>query len=343
MNLFTSILRGREAAASHVDAPRRQWLMAAAACCVGGVWPINPARAASPEVQRHLEAAKAAAGTDLVSYLRLADPLMPGYKPERLDLAALINRPGPPPAKAFDNLYFLGSHWVSAWAITTSDGILLIDALNNDEEGERLIVGGMKQLGLDPTQIRTVLVTHGHGDHYGAANDLKRRFKSRIAMSDSDWSMTETKLEFDNVLWGRPPKRDIIVRDGDTLRLGDATLDVVVTPGHTMGTVSPVFTVRDGSQTHKVMLWGGTGFNFGTKPERMKQYVEATDRARRIAREKGVDVFISNHSSYDRAVDKFAAMQPGRPNPFVMGPEAVQRALTVMNECAQATLASWTT
>src|SRR6185312_10479453 len=106
----------------------------------------------SPEVLRHLDAARAAAGDDLLSYLQLADPLMTGYKSAPFDLAKAMQLPAPAPAKAFDNLFFLGSGWVSAWAIPTNDGIVLIDALNNDEEGERIIAGGMRRLGLDPAQ-----------------------------------------------------------------------------------------------------------------------------------------------------------------------------------------------
>lgn len=342
MNFLTTLLSDRNNAAAP-NQSRRRWVFATgAACCIGGVWPINPVRAQSADVQRHLDAAKAAAGTDLLSYLRLADPLMPGYAPKPLDLAALIALPAPEPAKAFDNLYFVGGAWVSAWAIPTGEGILLIDAMNNEDEGRRLIIGGMKRLGLDPAATRTLVVTHGHGDHYGAADMLRRDYGTRIAMSEADWSMTETKLEFDSPLWGRPPHRDIVLRDGDTLRLGDTALRIVVTPGHTLGTVSPIFKVQDGAATHTAMLWGGTGFNFGRKPARMKAYADAAERARRLAREEGVDVFISNHSSYDLAVEKLKAVTPGQPNPFVIGTDAVQRALTVMQECALATLASWT-
>ncbi len=108
-----------------------------------------------------------------------------------------------------------------------------------------------------------------------------------------------------------------------------------------MGTISPVFDVWSGSQKHRAMLWGGTAFNFGRKPERLQSYIDATARAREIANQQGVDVFVSNHNLYDDSVGKLAAKTSDGPNPFVMGAPTVQRALTVMNECAQATLALW--
>ena len=340
--IFSSFLSNTGGSAPAVSLDRRRWMLAGgAACCLSAVWPVNPARAQAPEVVRHLDAAKAAAGDDLLSYLQLADPLMPGHKPEPFDLAQALQLPAPAPAKAFDNLFFLGSGWVSAWAIPTSDGILLIDALNNDEEGRRIIAGGMQRLGLDPAQTRTLVVTHGHGDHYGAANWFKRQFNTRIVMSEPDWVMTSTKLEYDTPLWGRPPQRDVSVKHGDVVKLGDTSLEIVLTPGHTVGTISPIFQVRDGANIHTAMLWGGTAFNFGRNPERMHHYIQSAERARAIARERGVDVLVSNHAKYDRATEKLAGIAPGKPNPFVMGQDAVQRALTVMSECAQATLASW--
>lgn len=340
--IFTSFTTDKSTAEGAVAQGRRRWMLAGAACCLTAVWPVNPARAQSPEVLRHLDAARAAAGDDLISYLQLADPLMPDYKRTPFDLAKAMQLPAPAPAKAFDNLIFLGSGWVSAWAILTNDGIMLIDALNNDEEGERIIAGGLRRLGYDPAQIRTLIVTHGHGDHYGSANWFQQQFNTRVVMSEADWDMTSNKLDVDNPLWGRPPRRDFSVKQGDIVRQGDTSLEIMLTPGHTIGTISPIFLVRDGAKNHVAMLWGGTAFNFGRKPDRLRQYIASAERARTIARERGVDVLISNHDRYDGVNSKLEAMAPGKPNPFVMGKDGVQRALTVMSECAQATLASWT-
>src|SRR5262249_44749773 len=117
------------------------------------------------------------------------------------------------------------------------------------------------------------------------------------------------------------------------------------TPGHTWGTVSLLFDVRAGSQTHRAMLWGGTAFNFGRRSDRMERidaYIAAAARARDVAGRQNVDVFISNHSGYDEADAKLARMKAGEPNPFVIGVDTTRRALTVMEECALATKAAWT-
>lgn len=308
----------------------------------------TPAQQTPPSeatIAAHVATATRDAGSDLAPLLALCKPAPAAQPPQaEMDkgLRALIDKPAPLPGKAFDNLYFVGADWVSAWAIKTSDGIILIDALNNQMEAAALIEGGMRRLGLDPAQIRYVVVTHGHGDHYGGAPYLAQKYRARVVMSEADWTMTETKLEFATPIWGAPPKRgagDVSVKDGDRLTLGDTTVTLYITPGHTMGTISPVFDVTSSGRKHRAMLWGGTAFNFGKNVPRLGSYIDATRRMGTVAEAQKIDVLVSNHSGYDGSQGKLAALrqQPtGAANPFVIGTPAVSRALNVMGECAQA-------
>ena len=296
-------------------------------------------------VASHVAAATRAAGSDLKPLLTLCKPA-PATRPAQAELdkglAAFIAKPAPPPGQAFDNLYFVGADWVSAWAIKTSDGIILIDALNTQAEAAALIEGGMRKLGLDPAQIKYVIVTHGHGDHYGGASYLAEKYRARVVMSEADWTMTETRLEFATPIWGAPPKRragDISAKDGDRVTLGDTRVTLYLTPGHTMGTISPVFDVSAGGRKHRAMLWGGTGFNFGKDVPRLDSYIGATERMGGIVQSQRIDVLLSNHSNIDGSQAKLAALrqQPApATNPFVLGTPAVERALAVMGGCAQA-------
>lgn len=323
------------------------WALASGgAACAG---PQAAAAAANEAaVKAHLDAAEQAAGADLKVWLRLCRPA-PAARPTPSDdsLAKLIATPGPVAGAAFDNLFYLGSGWVSAWALKTSDGIVLIDALNTAEEVDRLIVGGMKRLGLDPAQIKVLLVTHGHGDHYGGALRLKEIAAAappRVVMSELDWTMTGTQLEFASPLWPAPPRfdsaRDVAARDGDVLRQGDAQVLMPITAGHTMGTISPIVEVRAGNRTHRAMIWGGTSFNFGRDLPRLEAYIQSTVRMQQLVREQRVDVLLSNHPAYDDTVAKLpkaqASREAGSPNPYVVGTEVVLRALTVAGECARA-------
>ena len=248
-----------------------------------------------------------------------------------------------PATKAFDQLVYLGINTVSAWALVTSDGIILIDTLDNPDEAKTYIEGGLRSLKLDPARIKYILVTHGHGDHYGDAAYLSKRYGARIVMSALDWQMTASKLEFDSKSWDAPPQRDpsrdLAVGDGDSITLGDTRVAFYLTPGHTMGTLSPVFDVRHGKETHRVMEWGGTAFNFGKDMPRLDSYIGATERMRTLAQQQNVDVIISNHSGYDGSLEKMEQLrsQPAGSNPFVIGAAGVMRSLKTMGECARAT------
>lgn len=331
--------------AEGVSLDRRRFLSLGCACCAMVALKVPAAYAAqSPEIEAHLAAAQKAAGSDLLSYLRLADQVKPISGLPQVSVDKLRAMPTPEPARVFDNLYFVGNHWVSAWAITTSDGIILVDSMDNKSEAKDIVEAGLRKLGLDPAAIKTVVVTHGHGDHYGGANYLKSQHGASIAMSDADWTMTENKLDFDVPDWGRPPKRDVSLKDGDVVSLGDTKVDILLTAGHTPGTISLVFDAKDGAKTHRTLLWGGTAFNFADRADRMDRvhaYIAATERVRDLVAQQSVDVFISNHDIFDGAIAKIDALRQGGANPFVTSVETTQRALTVMNECAKATALAW--
>jgi metallo-beta-lactamase class B len=345
MNIF----RRRASAplrAEAVSPTRRQLLALGCACCVPSGLAISPAVAQSSAVQQHLAAARAAAGEDLKVLLRLGEEAAPTPGLRLATPDQLRAMPTPPPAKAFDNLVFIGNNWVSAWALLTSDGIILLDAMDHDAMAQRDMDQGLRSLGLDPAQAKMLIVTHGHADHYGGCAHFVNRYNTRIVMSETDWQMMESgRLEFDRPELGRPPRRDIAVADGSKVTLGDTTVEILSTPGHTRGTISLIFDVKQGGRTHRAMLWGGTSFNFGRQPDRiprLQSYIDGTARARDVAGRQGIDVFLSNHSHFDEAIPKLARMKEGGPNLFVLGTPTTQRALTVMHECARATMAAWT-
>lgn len=310
-----------------------------AGCATGPAEP--PASAAS--VADHVSRASTLAGEDLKYLMPVCNP-QPAQRAAGPEIEALLQRqiarPAPAPAQVFDNLYYVGSAWVSAWVLKTSDGLILIDALNNAVEAQALIEGGMRTLGLDPAQIKYLVITHGHGDHYGAATALVQKYGMRLVASEIDWRMMQTTLEFDAVSWDRPPRRgprDIGVQDGDVLTLGDTTVRFNVTPGHTLGTLSPVFDVRARGQAHRALMWGGTSFNFGRDMERLQSYIGETERMRKLVADQHVDVLLSNHPGSDGTVEKVARLQLASPvHPFVGGQATVDRGLRVLGECARA-------
>ena len=92
------------------------------------------------------------------------------------------------PARIFDNLYFLGTRSLNSYAVTTSEGIVIIDPMFADNV-DLAIVRGLEQLGLDPADITHVIVSHGHGDHYGGALQLQREYGAQVLLSAADWDL----------------------------------------------------------------------------------------------------------------------------------------------------------
>lgn len=302
---------------------------------------IASAQAQNSSVEAHIAAARAAAAGE---HAGMVERLCPEPDAARSGPARRAPPRGVPsrdswhaePVKVFDNLYFVGMTEFSTWAVTTSDGIIVIDPIF-DYSVEDEVVGGLRKLGFDPADIRYVLVSHGHGDHAGGAKFLQERYGARVLLGAADWDL----LDRDNPSW--KPQRDIEVVDGQKLTLGDTTLELYLTPGHTEGTISTIIPLSDGTARHVAALWGGTLFNFGSDPARFEAYARSAARFRDIAARAGADVLLSNHTDYDGSKEKLPAMAartPGAPHPYVVGSDSVRRYLTVANECAQAALAT---
>lgn len=324
------------------------------------------AQSVEDQIAAHIAAARAAAGMDFRNTFINLCPITPpgggrGAGPAPAGAGGRAAGPGPaaagrggggggggaapdpanwyaPPLKVFDNLYWLGTRQHSSWALQTSEGIIIIDT-NFAWATEPEIINGLIQLGLNPADIKYVIISHAHGDHDQGAAELQRRYGAKVVMGEADW---ESTLQRPPTAAGGVPTRDIAVGpEGMKLTLGDTTIDIIPTPGHTQGTLSYVFPVRHLGQTIMVAYSGGTLIGgFGTDGSRYDQYIASQRRIAAAAAEAGASVILSNHSEYDGAYTRarllFAPRAEGEDHPFILGPDAVQRYFTVMVECASA-------
>jgi metallo-beta-lactamase class B len=299
----------------------------------------------SGEIDTHITAAKTAAGLEYrATFVNLCFPNPPPGG-GRGAAGLLVPRPAPDrgtwyasPYQVFDNLYWLGTRQHSSWALKTSAGLIIIDT-NFAWATQPEILDGMTKLGLNPRDIKYVVISHAHGDHDQGAATLQSRFGAKVVMGAPDWDDT---LKRAPDVAGGVPKRDITVGpEGMKLTLGDTSMDIVFTPGHTVGTLSYVFPVKDHGKTVMVAYSGGTLTGaFGTNGARWDEYIASQKRIAQAAADAGASVLISNHSEYDDAYTKArlvaAKREVGEDNPFIVGTEVVQRYFTVMTECATA-------
>jgi metallo-beta-lactamase class B len=287
---------------------------------------------ADSRIASHLENARRFAGTDLAAPFEFF--CVPGNARPN-DFSA----PPLEPVRLFDNLYALGNSETVVYAITTSEGIVLIDA-GVAAEVEPVLLPGLAELGLDPADIKLVLLGHGHSDHYGGASHFQSRYGARVGTTEADW---DTIAEA--VASGRPgntpaPTRDLIVREGEPIVLGDTTITPVEIPGHTPGALAFIFTVRDGGARHVAGLFGGTVLATAYTPAPgLMQYIDSIAHFLDVAAREGVDVEVQNHPIFDDTPARLAALAArtsGDPHPFVMGTDRYQRFWQVISECMQA-------
>ena len=301
------------------------------------------------EIQAAIESAKTAAGFEFLGTL-VRTCLLPqsGGEDTRDNVPSYVTNPASAPArdtwyaepaKVFDNLYFVGGKLHSSWALTTKEGIILIDTIY-PYNSEELIIGGMRKLGLDPKNIKYVLISHAHTDHIGGAEMLQVRYGARVVMGGPDWELVE---KYPNRYTTMAPKRDIVATDGMKITLGDTAITIWLTPGHTPGTLSYTFTVLDRGRVVNVAYSGGTAFNFvnNTPDPGIKNFQTYIDSQKHIAAKAnftGATVLLSNHSEFDNAFNK-NRMLAGRgngPHPYELGADWVQRYFQVMQGCARA-------
>ena len=301
------------------------------------------AQPAPSEIDSHITTAKIAAGLDYrATFVNLC---FPTPRPPGNPGALLVPRPAPErglwyasPYKVFDNFYWLGTRQHSSWALDTGAGLIIIDT-NFAWATQPEILDGLAKLKLNPANIKYVVLSHAHGDHDQGVATLQSRYGAKIVMGEPDWEAT---LKRAPDVAGGVPKKDIAVGpDGMKLKLGDTVIDIVFTPGHSPGTLSYVFPVKDHGKTVMVAYSGGTLTGaFGTDGPRYDEYIASQKRIAKAAADAGATVLLSNHSEYDNAYTKARLVgikrEVGEDNPFVVGAEGVQRYFTVMTECATA-------
>ncbi len=289
-------------------------------------------------VDGYLGAAKLAAGTDWSgAFLRMCIP-----PPPRAGRGPAGGSATPPretwyaePAKVADNFYFIGTKIHSAWALTGSQGIIVIEALF-DYAAKDEILGGLKTLGLDANKVKYVILSHAHADHDGGAKMLQDTIPGvHLVYGAEDWDAIGKAATH----MGGKPRRNVTGDDGMTISVGDASIRIVTTPGHTPGTLSYLFEVRDHGKPLRVAYSGGTAIPFNGDAAYYDRYIASSKKMAKAAADFGATALISNHSEFDNAYFKAhtaAERKASEANPFDVGADAVARYFAVVQDCAAA-------
>ena len=229
------------------------------------------------------------------------------------------------PFKLSERIWFVGGREVSVHIIDTGDGLIMVDT-GYPHMRER-IIENMRAVGLDPEDLRLLLITHGHWDHTGSADEYRRRYGAKIAMSRIDSDIARGTLDLS---WtsehGRDPlppfEPDILIDDGDVLNLGDVSIRCLLAPGHTAGTLALFFDIPQPDGSHLIAgMHGGVGLNSMSREflERKGLSLDCRDHFReglqRLSHEH-VDIVLGNHPGQTDTEGKLARMLAGKPDAF---------------------------
>ena len=239
------------------------------------------------------------------------------------------------PTKVFDNVYCIGTVSVVAWVINTSDGLILIDSMW-DERDAKLIEDGIKGFGLDPKNLKYILISHGHGDHYGGANYLRNKYGAKTVLTKTDTDLMYNLNTGANSPRSPKTKVDIYAKNKDVITLGDVSVTILETPGHTAGCSSYIFPVKYKGKEYTAVLWGGTGLP--RDKELVKKYKQSAEYFKKEALSRNATVSLTAHLFADNGyanLEKVANLKAGEQNPFIMTKENMEKYLDSLIERAK--------
>nr|WP_235906497.1 subclass B3 metallo-beta-lactamase [Ginsengibacter hankyongi] len=161
------------------------------------------------------------------------------------------------PFRIAGNLYYVGTYELACYLITTPQGNILINTGLSSSAVQ--IRNNIETLGFRFADTKILLNTQAHYDHMGAMAAIKKSTGARLMVDEKEADVLATGGSSDYVLgkYGRtfePVKPNRLLRNNDTITLGNMQLVMLHHPGHTKGSCSFLFTVKDNQRSYKVLI-----------------------------------------------------------------------------------------
>jgi len=248
------------------------------------------------------------------------------------------NAPDLDPTKLFDNVYAVGNSETAVYAVTSFEGIVLLDA--GFENKAEALVQQIQKLGLDPARVKYILLGHGHADHFGGSKYFQDKYGTKIGATAADWDLINAPARGGA---GAKPAKDVVLAENQPFKFGDLTITPIEIPGHTPGSLAFIFPVKDQGTTRIAGLFGGTVLTTGIlTTDALKQYTQSIAHYLETARKMNVEVELQNHPIFDGMPEKLAKLKsakPADPSPFVIGNDRYLKMWNIVSECIQAEIA----
>ncbi len=229
------------------------------------------------------------------------------------------------PFKIIGNLYFVGCRGASCHMIDTGAGLILIDT--GYPQNLYQVIENIYALGFNPHDVKYIIHTHGHIDHCGGTKAFVSLYGGKTFIGKGDENYVNGTLD---LTWAKELdeeydgafEADVILQDEDVVCLGNTSIRILSTPGHTPGTISLFFDTHENGKTYKVGMHGSVGTNSmaldwltanNLSPDCRRQFLEGITRLQAIH----VDVFLGNHVWNNDTLGKYQRSLTETENPFI--------------------------
>ena len=224
------------------------------------------------------------------------------------------------PFRIADDLYYVGDRKVCIHLLRTDEGLILFDA--GYSQAKHLLWESIIRLGFDPADVRWIILTHGHSDHFGASNEFRNLYGTKVAISAADAAAIRERPERASSNPLLLPVIDRELQDGEIFSFGGKEIRCELTPGHTLGVMSFFMDVTDGGKTYRAGLLGGVGHNqvklpyllhFGLPVDMPQRMLASLDRMEK----EEVQIHLGNHPANNHTLEKREQQLREGGNPFI--------------------------
>ena len=234
------------------------------------------------------------------------------------------------PFRIAGNLYYVGAKEVCSFLITTPQGHILLDG--GFAETAPRIERNLAQLGFKIGDVKILLNSHAHLDHAGGLAELKQKSGAKFIASAGDAALLRNgghgDFRFGDTLLFPPVQPDQIIRDGESIQLGDQVMTAHSTPGHTKGNTTWTTNIRDGEKKYNVVFVGSqSSLDYKFVGQESYPGIRA-DFEKSFARLRSFpcDIFLGSHGSFFHFLEKRYLLLSGESNVFV-DPDGYKRYL----------------
>lgn len=252
------------------------------------------------------------------------------------------------PLKMFDNLYYIGTRGVGIYVIKTSEGLVLIDASACATAYDDIVEPSLKKLGLENEKILALYLTHGHGDHYLGAPQIRERTCCPVYLSSADTAFMNYSVDNKHDDWDRYiPQIEDIIDDDRIVTYGDTEIQVLQAPGHTPGCLNFSFDAIKNGQKYRVLVFGGYGifgpgnfmgqeWTFGRQRavDNALTFASTCMRTWEYVQKNNVVLYLNPHPHLCGLFEMAEKAAAGDENAYIMGVDGVRKwILDRFDEC----------